>query len=110
MRTITIVCAALACGLSGASLACEMPGVVLIPAKDAIAGKEAEVQTAANAYFAGVRAYVQCVQVELTAAGGDDAPELTKTTLLKRATFALNESKAIEQLLKDAGFVQRTPP
>jgi len=110
MRTITIVCAALACGMSGASLACEMPALVIIPAKDAIAGKEAEVQTAANTYFAGVRAYVQCVQVELTAAGGDDAPALTRTTLLKRATFAANESKVIEQLLKDAGFIQRPPP
>jgi hypothetical protein len=71
---------------------CELPKLFVIPPKDALAGKEAEIQAAAKTYFDGIGAYSACIQAELAAAGGDAAPELVRQILIRRNNALVEEA------------------
>lgn len=102
MRIATIVCAGLLGGMAGNALACDLPKLLVIPPKDQIAGKEAEVRAAANAYFTAMQAYAACVQDELLAAGGDAAPPVVRRVLVNRNNAAAQEMEFMMKAFTDA--------
>jgi len=110
MRITKIVCGGILSGIAGSAIACELPKLVIIPPKDKIAGKEAEVRTAAAAYFSAMQAYTACLQAELTGAGGDSAPVLVKRALVQRNNAAVAEVEFMMKLFTDnVGAVGSVP-
>lgn len=97
MMTITKVAGAvlLMGGTASVALACDMPPLVAIPAKDAAGDKGAQVQAEMMKYFDGMKAYTACVQAELTAAGGDSAQTIVKAVLVQRNNYAVAEGQAV---------------
>ena len=110
MRWTTIITSALLTGMAGTAVACDLPKLAVIPPKDEVAGKEAEIRAAANAYFTGMQAYTSCVQDELTAAGGDAAPDLIKRVLVSRNNTAVAEAEFMMKLFTDNLGVAQTGP
>ena len=49
-------------------------------------------------YVTGIREYTACVQAELAAAGGDAAPESTRSVLIGRNNAAVAEARAVMDL------------
>jgi hypothetical protein len=101
MRFTSIVCGGLLTGLAGTAFACDLPKLLLVPPKDQVAGKEAEIRAAANTYFQGMQAYTACIQEALTAAGGDAAPDLVKRVLVSRNNTAVAEAEFMMKLFTD---------
>jgi hypothetical protein len=98
MRTVHAVAAVLLCAISSASFACTLPPLVAIPAKDKVGDQGPAIREATSAYFDGMKAYTECVQAALRAAGGDAAPPLTKTLLIARNNAAVAEAEAVKKL------------
>ena len=92
MRITTVIGGALLMGIAGGALACELPKLAVITPKNEVAGKEAEIRTAAAAYFTAMQAYTACLQAELSAAGGESAPPLVKRALVSRNNVAVAEA------------------
>jgi hypothetical protein len=110
MRITTIVCGGILAGIAGGAMACDMPKLAVIPPKDEVAGKEAEIRAAANAYFTAMQAYTACVQAELAGAGGESAPDLVKRVLVSRNNTAVAEAEFMMKLFTDnVGAVAATP-
>jgi hypothetical protein len=101
MRITAIICGAIMTGIGGTALACELPKLVAIPPKDQVAGKEAEIRTAAAAYFTAMQAYTACLQAELTAAGGESAPDMVRRALVSRNNTAVAEAEFVMKLFTD---------
>jgi hypothetical protein len=101
MRITTIIYSGILASIAGSALACELPKLAVIPPKDEVAGKEAEVRTAASAYFATMQAYTACVQAELAAAGGDAAPLLVRRVLVARNNAAVAEAEFMMKLFTE---------
>jgi hypothetical protein len=101
MRTTTTVCGAILTGIAGNALACELPKLVAIPAKDQIAAKEAEIRAAAATYFTAIQAYTTCLQAELMDAGGDSAPTLVRQVLVARNNAAVAEAQFVMKQFTD---------
>lgn len=101
MRLTTIICGGLLTGLAGQALACDLPKLAVIPPKDQAAGKEAEIRAAANTYFTAMQAYTACIQGELSAAGGDTAPDLVKRVLVSRNNTAVAEAEFMMKMFTD---------
>jgi len=101
MRTAELVCAGILSGLAGKALACDLPKLVVIPPKDQVAGREAEIRAAANAYFTAMQAYTACIQAELAAAGGDSAPDIIKRVLVSRNNTAVAEAEFVMKLFTE---------
>jgi hypothetical protein len=110
MRFTTLICGGLMTGIAGGALACDLPKLVPIPPKDEVAGKEEELRAAANTYFTAMQAYVACIQAELTAAGGDAAPDLVKRVLVARNNTAVAEAEFMMKLFTDNVGVAQTGP
>jgi hypothetical protein len=98
MRSIHIVVGVWLAVVASTSLACEMPPLVAIPAKDKVGDQAAAIKDATKVYFDLMKAYTDCVQAELTAAGGNSAPTLTKTVLIARNNAAVAEADAVKKL------------
>lgn len=110
MRITTIVCGVMLTGIAGSAMACDLPKLAIIPPKDQIAGKEAEVRTAAAAYFTAMQAYTACIQAELAGAGGDSAPEVVRNVLVARNNAAVAEAEFMMKLFTDnVGAVASAP-
>ena len=110
MRITTIVCGVMLTGIAGSAMACDLPKLAIIPPKDQIAGKEAEVRTAAGAYFTAMQAYTACIQAELAGAGGDSAPEVVRKVLVARNNAAVAEAEFMMKLFTDnVGGVASAP-
>ena len=110
MRITTIVCGGILTGIAGSAMACELPKVAIIPPKAQVAGKEAEIRTAASAYFAAMQAYTACIQAELAGAGGDAAPDLVKKVLVARNNAAVAEAEFMMKLFtSNVGGVDAVP-
>ena len=101
MRITLIICGGILMGMAGSAMACDLPKLVIIPAKNQIAGKEAEVRTAAAAYFTAMQAYTACVQAELAGAGGDAAPDVVKKVLVARNNAAVAEAEFVMKVFTD---------
>jgi hypothetical protein len=105
MQLIKLVCVGMLCGVSGVGLACDLPPLVMIPAKEDAIGKEDAIRAETAKYFQAMQAYTQCVQAALVAAGGDAAPTITKAVLVRRNNAAVAEAEAV---LK--AFTERVGP
>src|SRR5262245_42907428 len=101
MRITTIICGSILTGIAGSAMACELPKLAVIPPKEQVAGKEAEVRTAVGAYFTAMQAYASCLQAELAGAGGEAAPDLVKKILVARNNAAVAEAEFMVKLFTD---------
>jgi hypothetical protein len=101
MRVTTIIGGGLLAAIAGSAMACDLPKLAVIPPKDEVAGKEAEIRAAANTYFTAMQAYTACVQAELESAGGDAAPPLVKRVLVARNNSAVAEAEFMMKLFTD---------
>lgn len=105
MRTVNAAAAVLLCAISSTSLACTLPPLVAIPAKDKVGDQGPAIKDATTAYFDGMKAYTECVQAALTAAGGDSAPALMKGVLIARNNAAVSEAENVKKLFEaSVGF------
>jgi hypothetical protein len=100
MRAIHIVAGLWLGTLATTALACTMPPLIAIPPKDKIGDQGAAIRDATKVYFDQMKAYTDCVQAELTAAGGNSAPTLTKTVLIARNNAAVAEADAVKKLFE----------
>jgi hypothetical protein len=98
MRLTTIVFTGLLTSVAGASLACDLPSLAVIPPKEQVAGNAEAIRVAAAAYFEAMQAYTACLKAELDAAGGDAAPALVKSTLIRRNNDAVREAEFMIKL------------
>jgi hypothetical protein len=102
-------------GVASVGLACDFPALVAIPAKKDVAGKEAQIRAEAAQYFEAMRVYTTCVQAELSAAGGNAAPPITRGVLVARNNFAVAEAEAVMKIftanvgLPEGGTAPETP-
>lgn len=101
MRITTIICGGILTGIAGSAMACDLPKLAVIPPKDQVPGKEAEIRAAANAYFVGMQAYTACLQAELVGAGGESAPAVVKAVLVSRNNVAVREAEFMMKLFTD---------
>jgi len=84
-----------------AATACDLPPLVPIPeAKDG-AGKQEEILGEAQRYHKAMTEYADCILRELKAAGGDDAPQLTRAALVTRYNFAVAEVQAVLKMFNE---------
>jgi hypothetical protein len=110
MRITTFIGGCVLTGIAGGALACDLPKLVVIPPKDQVAGKEAEIRAAASAYFTGMQAYTACIQAELAGAGGESAPDIVKRALVARNNAAVAEAEFVMKLFTDnVGGVDAVP-
>jgi hypothetical protein len=100
MKAIHIVAGLCLGALASTALACELPPLVAIPAKDKVGDQGAIIRDATKTYFDAMKVYTDCVQAELKAAGGDSAPKLTKTVLVARNNAAVAEADAVKKLFE----------
>jgi hypothetical protein len=98
MRLTTIISSGLLTGIAGSALACDLPKLALLPAKDQMAGKEAAIEADTTRYLQQMVAYKACIGQEYQAAGGDNAPEVVKRVLALRATAATEEESFMKKL------------
>lgn len=101
MKISAIVCGGILSGIAGSALACDLPKLVVIPPKEQVAGKEAEIRTAANTYFTAMQAYAACIQAELSGAGGEAAPKVVRDVLVRRNNDAVAEAEFVMKLFTE---------
>ena len=110
MQITTIICGGILTAIAGSASACTLPKLLIIPPMDEVAGKEAEIRTAAAAYFTSMQAYAACIQAELAGAGGDAAPDLVKRVLVSRNNAAVAEAEFMMKLYNEnVGQIQGPP-
>jgi hypothetical protein len=110
MRITTIICGGILTGIAGGAMACDLPKIAIIPPKDQVAGKEAEIRAAAGAYFTAMQAYTACIQAELAGAGGEAAPDVVKKVLVARNNAAVAEAEFVMKLFtNNVGPVEAVP-
>ncbi len=101
MRITTIIYSGLLAGIASGAMACDLPKLAVIPPKDEVAGKEAEIRAAANVYFTAMQAYTACIQAELAGAGGESAPDIVRRVLVSRNNTAVAEAEFMMKLFTD---------
>src|SRR5688572_16487809 len=101
IRTINVVGGVLLAAVALPALACDLPKLPVIPARDQIGDQAPAVTAATSAYFEGMRAYADCIASALAAAGGDAAPASVKNALVERNHAAVAEAQAIQKLYQD---------
>ena len=99
LRFTNVLCAALLSGVAGPTLACTVPPLVAIPAKEQISAKAAQVGAEVSTYFEAMKTYAACIQQELTAAG--DAQPAIKALLVQRNNVAVAEAQAVQKLYNE---------
>jgi hypothetical protein len=90
------------------ALACDLPKIPVIPARDQIGDQAPAVTAATSAYFESMRAYADCIEAALAAAGGDAAPASFKDTLIERNHAAVAEAQEIQKLYQERVAVGQT--
>ena len=83
------------------ALACELPKIPVIPERDKIGDQAPAVTAATSAYFEGMRAYADCIEAALAAAGGDAAPVSLKDALIERNHAAVAEAQEVQKLYQE---------
>jgi hypothetical protein len=101
MNVTKTIVAGLLVTVAGAAGACEVPKLMVIPTKENAVGKEEGLRTAFMQYRQSMEAYTQCIQAELTAAGGDKAPAPIKAGLVLRNNTAVAEVQAMDKLFNE---------
>jgi hypothetical protein len=98
MRLTHALLAGLLVTVAGSAAACELPALVVIPPKENNVGKEESLKAAYLRYREAMQAFTQCVQADLTAAGGDAAAVVVKAALVQRNNAAVAEVAAMDKL------------
>lgn len=98
MKSTRIVIAGLLVTVAGAAGACELPKLVVIPAKEEAVGKQEAIRQEYNTYGVGMQAYLNCVKAEYDAAGGDKAPQLIKAASSLRMKQGADELNVVKKL------------
>jgi hypothetical protein len=83
------------------ALACDLPKIPVIPARDQIGDQAPAVTAATSAYFEGMRVYADCIEAALAAAGGDAAPASFKDAIIGRNNAAVAEAQEIQKLYQE---------
>ena len=83
------------------AFACELPKLPLIPEKDKVGDQAATISAATGAYFDGMRAYTDCTDALLEAAGGENASPSFKGVITGRLTVAVAEAQAVQKLFQE---------
>jgi hypothetical protein len=73
-----------------------------VPPKDQVGDQAEKLREEWNAYYQAMLAYTSCVQAELDAAGGTNAPTVMKAVLVQRNNSAVAEVTAVKKLLDAA--------
>lgn len=102
MNVTKTIVAGLLVTVAGAAGACDVPKLMVIPKKEEAVGKEEGLRAAYMQYRQGMEAYTQCIQAELTAAGGDKAPTAVKAGLVLRNNTAVAEVQAMDKLFNES--------
>ena len=110
MRITRILCGVILTGCSGVGFACDMPKLMVIPATEKIAENAQAFYMEWQTYKTAMEAFVTCTRTALEAAGGDNAPALTRSVLVKRHNDAIAEltnmgklyDERVEPLVKEA--------
>lgn len=110
MRLTTCILAGVLSGAASVGYACTLPKLAVIPPKAEVAGKEAAIQADTNRYFTEMQAYTTCVLAELTAAGGDGAPDIVRRVLVSRNNTAVAEAEFMMKLFTENVAPAVTPP
>ena len=90
------------------ALACDLPKIPVIPARDQIGDQAPAVTAATSAYFEGMRAYADCIEAALAAAGGDAAPASFKVAIIERNNAAVVEAQEVQKLYQERVSVGQT--
>ena len=90
------------------ALACDLPKIPVIPARDQIGDQAPAVTAATSAYFESMRAYADCIEAALAAAGGDAAPASFKDAMIERNNAAVIEAQAVQKLFQERVAVGQT--
>jgi len=82
-------------GLSSSALACDLPRLAAVPDPSGLSEQQRRaVQQEVAAYFEAMKAYTACLQTDIVAAGGDDAPKY-RAVLVNRNNAAVAEAEAV---------------
>ena len=102
-RSASIFCLLFGYALLGAPAvsACELPPLAAVPAAKDVGNKQKEILADVQRYHDAMTAYADCLEKELTTAGGNDAPPLTKTLLVNRYNAAVAEVQAVLKAFDD---------
>jgi hypothetical protein len=95
-----VAAAILLCATSSTSFACTLPSLVAIPPRDKVGDQGPAIRDSTTAYFEQMKVFTDCIQADLTAAGGDQAPTLTKSLLIARNNSAVAEAEAVKKLFE----------
>jgi hypothetical protein len=95
IRITQIAVTLLMSATASTALACKLPPLVAIPEKDDVGDQGPRIRVETAAYFDAMKVFTACVQAELTAAGGDSAPTLSKAVLVQRNNTAVAEVEAV---------------
>ena len=90
------------------ALACDLPKIPVIPAREQVGDQAPAVTAATSAYFEGMRAYGRCIEDVLAAAGGDAAPASVKAALVNRNNAAVVEAQEVQKLYQERVAVGQT--
>ena len=102
MKLSQFVAATVLSGVASVGFACDMPPLMAVPPKDQAAGQADKLREEWNAYYQAMSTYTSCVQAELEAMGGTNAPTIAKTVLVQRNNSAVAEVSAVKKLLDEA--------
>jgi hypothetical protein len=101
VKTWSRVSGLLLAAIAFPAFACDLPNLPLIPEKDAIGDQAPAISAATGAYFDGMRAYTECIDAALAAAGGDAAPPSFKAAIVTRHNAAVAEAQAVQKLFQE---------
>jgi hypothetical protein len=99
-RGLVIGCVGVLLGV-GPAFACELPPLAAVPVGKDVVGKQKGILEQVQRYHTAMAAYTDCIKQELTAAGGDDAPPLTKMLLVNRYNSAVAEVQAVLKMFDE---------
>src|SRR5262245_52321465 len=108
IRATNVVGGLLLAAVALPALACELPKIPVIPERDKIGDQAPAVTAATSAYFEGMRAYADCIESALAAAGGDAAPTSLKDALIERNHVAVLEAQEVQKLYQERVAVGQT--
>lgn len=111
MTALRLLIMTLLAGSGAAAIACENPPLVQIPAGGLDERARQRVADDFGEYIEAMKVYTACIQAELAAAGGDNAPPLMKAALVMRNNGAVAEVNAMIKVFNDRlGAAAEGPP
>jgi len=108
IRTTYVVGGLLLTVVAAPALACDLPKIPVIPERDKIGDQAPAVTAATSAYFEGMRAYADCIEASLAAAGGDAAPASFKDAIIERNNAAVVEAQEVQKLYQERVSIGQT--